>query len=164
MVWIPGGTFRMGSDAHYPEERPTHRASIDGFWIDRYPVTNERFARFIEATGHTTFAEVPPDPKDYPGALPHMLYAGSMVFFRPDGPVDRRNIGNWWQFMRGATWRHPYGPASSLVRVTLTAWRTEFDRVTLRAKRANHSRVSVPRPLGRRRRSSGRFTSIQPFA
>ena len=87
MVWIPGGTFRMGSDKHYPEERPVHRVAVDGFWMDRAPVTNERFARFVEATGHVTFAEIPPDPKDYPGALPEMLYAGSLVFtFHPKRP------------------------------------------------------------------------------
>ena len=62
MVWIPGGTFDMGSNDHYPEERPVHRVSVDGFWIDRYPVTNERFRRFVEATGHVTFAEIPPNP------------------------------------------------------------------------------------------------------
>ena len=76
MVWIPAQTFRMGSDRHYPEERPAHVVSVDGFWIDRYPVTNERFARFVEATGHVTFAEKAPDPAQYPGALPEMLYAG----------------------------------------------------------------------------------------
>jgi formylglycine-generating enzyme required for sulfatase activity len=114
MVWIPSATYKMGSDRHYPEERPSHRVSVDGFWIDKYPVTNERFARFIEATGHTTFAEIPPDPAQYPGALPHMLYAGSLVFVRPDGPVDRRNLGNWWTFMPGADWRHPQGPTTSL--------------------------------------------------
>ena len=80
MVWIPGGTFRMGSDTHYPEERPVHRVTVDGFWIDRVPVTNERFARFVEATGHVTFAEIPPRAEDYPGALPEQLYAGSLVF------------------------------------------------------------------------------------
>ncbi len=114
MVWIPGATYLMGSDKHYPEERPVHRVSVDGFWIDRYPVTNERFARFVEATGHVTFAEIPPDPAQYPGALPHMLYAGSLVFVKPDGPVDRRNYANWWTFMRGADWRHPQGPESSI--------------------------------------------------
>jgi sulfatase modifying factor 1 len=114
MVWIPGGAFLMGSDRHYVEERPSHRVTVDGFWMDRYPVTNERFARFIDATGHTTFAEIPPDPKDYPGALPEMLYAGSLVFLKPDGPVDRRQIANWWHFIRGAEWRHPYGPESTL--------------------------------------------------
>src|SRR6201999_1145088 len=73
MVWIPGGTFRMGSNSHYPEEAPEHRVTVDGFWIDRHPVTNARFARFVAATGHTTFAELPPDPADYPGAIPELL-------------------------------------------------------------------------------------------
>ena len=114
MVWIPGRTFRMGSDQHYPEERPVHRVAVDGFWIDRYPVVNDEFAEFVAATGHVTFAEIPPDPKDYPGALPSMLYAGSLVFTKPNGPVDRRDFTNWWQFMRGAMWRHPYGPESSI--------------------------------------------------
>jgi formylglycine-generating enzyme required for sulfatase activity len=114
MIWIPGGTFAMGSDKHYPEERPVHRVTVDGFWMDRTPVTNERFARFVEATGHVTFAEIPPNPDDYPGALPHMLYAGSLVFVQPSGPVDMRDFTNWWQFMKGADWRHPYGPDSSI--------------------------------------------------
>jgi len=114
MVWIPGGTFRMGSDAHYPEERPVHRVSVDGFWIDRRPVTNADFARFVGDTRHVTFAEIPPDPKNYPGAKPEMLYAGSLVFVRPTGPVDRRDFRNWWQFMRGANWRRPRGSGSSL--------------------------------------------------
>ena len=57
MIWIPGGTFRMGSDKHYPEERPAHRVTVDGFWMDHTPVTNERFQRFVEATGHVTFAD-----------------------------------------------------------------------------------------------------------
>ena len=75
MIWIPGGTFRMGSDRHYPEEAPVHRASVSGFWIDRTPVTNRQFKEFVRVTGYVTFAELPPDPKNYPGALPHMLYA-----------------------------------------------------------------------------------------
>ena len=69
MVWIPGGTFRMGSDKHYPDEAPVHRVTVDGFGIDRTPVTNRQFKDFVRATGHITFAEIPPDPKDYPGAL-----------------------------------------------------------------------------------------------
>ena len=115
MVWIPSTIYQMGSSDHYPEERPVNRVTVDGFWMDRYPVTNERFARFVEATGHTTFAEIPPDPAQYPGALPHMLYAGSLVFVQPAGPVDRRNIGNWWTYMRGADWRHPEGRETSLL-------------------------------------------------
>jgi formylglycine-generating enzyme len=114
MLRIPGGTFRMGSAKHYPEERPVHRVAVDGFWMDRAPVTNARFARFVAATGHVTFAEIPPDPAQYPGALPHMLYAGSLVFVQPGTPVDRRDFRNWWQFMEGANWRQPLGPGSSI--------------------------------------------------
>jgi sulfatase modifying factor 1 len=114
MVWIPGGTFRMGSDKHYPEEAPAHVAMVDGFWIDRTPVTNRQFARFMIATGHRTNAEIAPDPKDYPGALPHMLYAGSLVFERPHSTYDLRDWSQWWTFMKGAYWRHPYGPKSNI--------------------------------------------------
>ena len=76
----------MGSDKHYPEERPVHRVTVDGFWMDRAPVTNERFARFVEATGHVTFAEIPPRAEDYPGALPDKLFAGSLVFVQAGRP------------------------------------------------------------------------------
>ena len=114
MVRIPGGTFRMGSDRHYPEEAPVHRVTVDGFWIDRTPVTNRQFAAFVHATGYVTFAETPPDPRDYPGALPEMLYAGSLVFTPPLRVANLRDWGQWWSFLKAADWRHPYGPGSSL--------------------------------------------------
>lgn len=104
----------MGSNKHYPEERPVHRVRVDGFWMDRYPVTNAQFARFVEATGHRSFAELPPDPADYPEAKPEMLVAGSLVFVQPSGPVDLTDIRHWWQYVPGADWRHPYGPGSAL--------------------------------------------------
>src|SRR5262245_5652674 len=106
MLRIPGAMFRMGSDRRYPEERPVHRVAVDGFGIDRTPVTNVRFARFAEATGYTTFAEITPRGEDYPGALPDQLFAGSLVFVKPERPVDRRHITNWWHWVRGADWRH----------------------------------------------------------
>src|SRR5262245_22803571 len=74
MVRISGGTFRMGSDRHYQEEAPVHRVTVGDFRIDRTPITNRQFKEFVNATRHVTFAEIPPDPKDYPGALPHMLF------------------------------------------------------------------------------------------
>jgi formylglycine-generating enzyme required for sulfatase activity len=113
MVWIPPGRFRMGSDVHYPEEGPAHEVTVEGFWIDRTPVTNRAFGAFVEATGHVTVAEQAPDPKDYPGALPHMLRAGSLVFAPPRGPVDLR-VPSWWDYRFGADWRHPEGPGSSI--------------------------------------------------
>ena len=114
MILVPGGTFRMGSDQHYPEEAPVHRVTVDGFRIDRTPVTNRQFHDFVRATGHVTFAEKRPDPKAYPGAQPHMLYAGSLVFSPPDYPVDLRNWEQWWTLLKGADWRHPYGPKSNI--------------------------------------------------
>jgi sulfatase modifying factor 1 len=54
--WVPGRTFAMGSDRHYPEEAPAHPVTVDGFWIDAFPVTNRQFASFVKATGHVTFA------------------------------------------------------------------------------------------------------------
>jgi len=114
MVWIPGGTFRMGSDRHYVEEAPAHRVTVDGFWIDPYPVTNDEFRRFVDDTGYVTFAEIEPNAADYPGALPEMLYAGSLVFTKPPVRVNLQNSRQWWSYVRGAQWRHPRGPSSTL--------------------------------------------------
>jgi len=110
MIFIPGGTFAMGSDQHYREEAPVHRVTVDGFWIDETPVTNAQFKAFVEATGHVTYAEIPPRAEDYPGALPHMLRAGSLVF-RP-ASITARDWSEWWEFRFGANWRHPYGRGS----------------------------------------------------
>jgi formylglycine-generating enzyme len=114
VIWVPGGTFRMGSDHHYPEEAPSHRASVGGFWIDRTPVTNRQFKAFVKATGHVTFAEIAPDLKDYPDALPEMIFAGSLVFAPLPRVTDLRDVGQWWTLMKGANWRRPYGPKSSI--------------------------------------------------
>lgn len=113
MVWIPGGTFRMGSDHAYPDEQPEHRAEVAGFWMDRYPVTNAHFARFVEDTRHVTFAELAPNAADYPDALPELLHPGSLVFVKPSTHVSLRDFHAWWRFILGADWRHPFGPASS---------------------------------------------------
>jgi sulfatase modifying factor 1 len=114
MVWIEGGEFRMGSDAHYPEEAPAHRVRVNGFFIDPCPVTNRQFAAFVAATGYRTVAERHPNPADYPGALPHTLVPGSLVFHKTHGPVDLRDISNWWCWTPGAYWRHPEGKGSSV--------------------------------------------------
>src|ERR1700742_212033 len=58
MIEVPGGTFRMGSDRHYPDEAPAHRVTVDRFWIDRTPVTNRAFRKFVNDTGYITFAEI----------------------------------------------------------------------------------------------------------
>jgi formylglycine-generating enzyme len=113
MVRIPGGTLRMSSNDHYPEEAPVHRATVDGFWIDRASVTNCQFKQFVNATGHKTYAEMPPAPRDYPGALPENC-AGSLVFVPPPRGTNLKDWSQWWTFMKGADWRHPYGPKSNI--------------------------------------------------
>jgi formylglycine-generating enzyme len=114
MIFVPGGTFRMGSDAHYPEEAPAHRVTVGGFWIDCTPVTNRQFRKFVSETRYVTFAELVPDARDYPGALPEMLKAGSLVFTPPKFAVDLRDWSQWWNFKFGANWKRPYGPRSSI--------------------------------------------------
>lgn len=112
MVRIEGGEFSMGSDGHYPEERPVRRAAVEGFWIDAHPVTNRQFARFVDATGWITTAERPVDPDLFPGADPQLLEPASVVFMPPSAPPVRE--GSWWRYVQGADWRHPTGPHSSL--------------------------------------------------
>ena len=114
MRWIPGGTFAMGSEDHYPEEAPVREVTVGGFWLDEHPVTNLEFTRFVKETGHVTVAEVVPEPDRYPGAQPELLFAGSVVFQRSTGPVDLNDPYQWWSWLRGADWRHPEGPESSL--------------------------------------------------
>jgi formylglycine-generating enzyme len=114
MVWIPGGTFVIGSDDFYPEERPAHPAHVTGFWMDDHAVTVLEFARFVAATDHVTVAEQAPDPADYPGARPGVLVPGSLVFHQPDGPVPLSDPRRWWSWVPGAQWRHPEGPGSTV--------------------------------------------------
>ena len=111
---MAGGDFLMGSDDFYPEERPAHRVTVDGFWMDEHPVTVAEFRRFVKATGHVTWAELAPDPADYPDAAPELLVPGSLVFQKTSGPVALDDVHNWWAWTPGAQWRHPEGPGSSL--------------------------------------------------
>ena len=117
MLWIPGGTFLMGSDAAYPEEAPAHRVAVDGFWMDPHTVTNKEFARFVQRTGYVTVAERRPDPADYPGAEPELLEPASCVFVMPTHRVSLDDPYNWWTYVFGAQWRHPQGPGSSIKRL-----------------------------------------------
>jgi formylglycine-generating enzyme len=115
MAWIPGGTFLMGSNLElYPEEGPPHSVTVDGFWMDEHPVTVGDFRRFVRATGYRTVAERPLDPAYYPNADPALLVSGSMVFHKVRGPVDLRDMRNWWSYVPGASWRHPEGPRSNV--------------------------------------------------
>jgi formylglycine-generating enzyme required for sulfatase activity len=114
MTWVPGGVFQMGSADFYPEERPVRKVEVDGFWIDEHLVTVAEFRRFTRETGYVTVAERPPDPAEYPEADPALLLPGSLVFSPTSGPVDLRDVRQWWRYVPGADWRHPAGPGSTL--------------------------------------------------
>ena len=114
MAWAPGGEFIMGSDRHYPEEKPARRVRVDGFWVDLTPVTNRQFEVFVRETGYVTTAEIAPKAEDYPGADPRMLKAASLVFTPPPGPVPLNDVSAWWSWSLGASWRRPRGQGSSL--------------------------------------------------
>lgn len=124
MAWIPGGTFSMGSEdprgmtdgGHeaMADARPVHRVYVDGFWMDRTDVTNEKFARFVRATGYVTVAERKPRAEDFPGVPAEKLVPGSIVFRAPSHPVSLNDASAWWQYVPGADWRHPEGPGSSI--------------------------------------------------
>lgn len=113
MVWIPGGEFAMG-DSLFPDAQPIHRVQVNPFWMDATEVTNAEFARFVESTGYATIAERTPKAEDFPGAPPENLAAGSVVFSPPTGPVPLDNHLRWWGYVKGAYWRHPEGPGSSI--------------------------------------------------
>ncbi len=114
MVTLRGGEFTMGSDDHYADEGPARRVAVDRFAIDPLPVTNERYAEFVDATGYVTVAERPLDPRLYPQAPPEALAPGSAVFRMTEGPVDLNDWSQWWEWTPGASWRHPEGPGSDI--------------------------------------------------
>jgi sulfatase modifying factor 1 len=124
MVWIPGGEYSMGAadpremnhggpDA-MDDARPIHRVYVDGFWMDKVEVTNEEYARFVKATGYKTVAERTPRAEDFPGAPPENLVAGSVVFTPTSQPVPLNDHYQWFAYIKGANWRHPTSPASSI--------------------------------------------------
>ena len=112
-VLVSAQEVDMGSDDGYPEEAPRHRVRVDAFRLDRGPVTNRAFRRFVDATGYVTEAERPPPTSRYPGIRPEQLRAGSAVFTVPDTAVDLR-VPTWWSYVPGACWWAPEGPGSDL--------------------------------------------------
>jgi formylglycine-generating enzyme len=114
MVWVPGGWFWMGSDDGPQDERPMHRVRVNGFWMDKYELSNAEFTRFVAATGYVTNAERAVDPKEYPDSPPEARAAGSFVFAKSAVQPTQENPAPWWRFVRGANWRAPEGPGSDI--------------------------------------------------
>jgi len=124
MIWVKPGTFMMGADNKQasPDEYPKHKVTVNGFWMDATEVTNAQFAKFVKATGYKTIAERKPDwnelkkqlPPDTPKPNDSLLVAASLVFDPPKHPVDLNDYSQWWVWKKGADWKHPHGPGSSI--------------------------------------------------
>ena len=115
MTYIPGGTFWMGCvDCSMPDTLPQHAVTVDAFWMDKTPVTNAEFVRFVKATGYKTIAEIAPSAADFPNAPKEMLVAGSACFTPPPQRISLDNPLAWWEYRKGANWRAPEGPGSSI--------------------------------------------------
>lgn len=135
MKRLEGGTFAMGGDQRKaigneppgyqprPDEFPKNEVSVNGFWVDETEVTNAQFREFVEATGYLTIAERPISMKEIMAQLPagaepplaEMLEPASLVFHSPEGgQPENYGVQDWWSFVKGANWRQPYGPGSSI--------------------------------------------------
>jgi formylglycine-generating enzyme required for sulfatase activity len=161
--FIPGGTFRMGSDRHYPEEASARQVGVNDFWIDRTPVTNRQFRKFVNETGHVTLAELSPDAKDYPGALPEMLKAGSLIFSAPRGPVDLRDCRSGGGSSSAPTGDGRMGRAARSAALTIIRSFTS-PIATPRPTRHGPARRCRPKPNGNWRRAADWMAPNSPGA
>lgn len=125
MVLIPEGTYMMGaSDDKWrlPRELPQHKVYVKGLYMDPHEVTNAQFEKFVKATGYITIAEKPIDWEELKNQVPpgtpkppdEALEAGSMVFVAPESVQNLSDYSQWWRFVKGADWKHPNGPQSSI--------------------------------------------------
>lgn len=125
MIFIPGGVFNMGArDAQFAreDEYPVHPVKVNSFFMDPHPVTNAQFQQFVKETGYVTTAEKDIDWNEFRKQLPpgtpkpddSLLKASSLVFTPPPHRVNLDDVSQWWAWIRGASWKHPDGPGSSL--------------------------------------------------
>jgi formylglycine-generating enzyme len=137
MVWIPGGTFRMGSemppeenpDRVKPDELPAHDVDLDGYWMDATEVTNREFDEFVRMTKYVTFAEKEVTPEELarsgvssdliekknikPGSMCfNPAFSGKALVMQKEGvPLWEYEV---WKYVDGANWRQPDGPGSTI--------------------------------------------------
>ncbi|MGN0003462.1 MAG: formylglycine-generating enzyme family protein [Sphingobacterium composti] len=113
MILIEGAKFSLGSD-YFEDAKPKHVVEVNSFYMDEHEVTNAQFTRFVKETNYVTVAERPLDPKEFPGVDPVMLVPGSAVFVGNLETHDLENPLSWWEYVKGASWKNPEGPKSSI--------------------------------------------------
>ena len=164
MAWIPGGTFLMGSDDHYPEEAPAHRVTVGGFWMDAHTVTNEEFRRFVEATGYVTLAERPANRGRLSGRQARAARAVVVVFTKPSQPVDLRNHYNWWTYVPGRRLAASARPGELAQRAAGIIRSCTSPSRTPRPTRTGRARSCRPRPNGSSPRAAASTAPSSPGA
>lgn len=127
MVWIPGGSYYRGAATTdtmtREDEKPRHKVTVDGFWMDIHEVTNAQFKKFVKETGYTTTAEKAIDWEELKKQLPEgtptphdsILQPGSLSFHcKQERVANLNDYSQWWEWKIGANWKHPEGKGSSI--------------------------------------------------
>lgn len=127
MVWIPHGSFMQGAVSSDRmamfHERPAHKVTVDGFFMDTHEVTNAQFSKFVDQTGYVTVAERKIDWEEMKKQLPEgttkphdsILQPGSLVFKKAKASIPNfHDFSQWWKWKIGANWKHPNGPDSNI--------------------------------------------------
>jgi len=124
MIWINGDVFLMGATDNEgrPDEYPSHKVKVNGFWVDATEVTNAQFKKFVDVTGYITTAEKAPDWDELKKQLPNgttrpadsLLVAASLVFNPPDHPITVNDASQWWAWKKEANWKQPQGAGSCI--------------------------------------------------
>ena len=124
MIWIPSGSFMMGSSDSMAknDEMPIHKVELDGFWISETAVTNNQFASFVKETNYVTTAEIAPSlddimsqlPKNTPPPPKELLVPGSLTFINSDQPAYPTSSIDWWKWSPQISWKNPGGKDSSI--------------------------------------------------
>lgn len=126
MILVNGGVFLMGAKDQkmaLAREFPQHKVSVNSFYMDVHEVTNAQFSEFVNATGYKTIAERPIDWEKIKSQLPpntpkpdqEQLQPGAMVFYPSNKVVNFSDYSQWWKWVKGANWKHPFGPQSNIV-------------------------------------------------
>ncbi len=114
-----------------PDEYPQHTVHVDGFYMDATEVTNAQFMEFVKATGYRnncrTYTRLGGIKKTITSRHTQTCrqlcwWQPPLVFTPPSKPVALNDVSQWWQWVKGADWKHPEGPGSSIKGKRIILW------------------------------------------